>query len=89
MYYTEKEAKKEKNQELVLFIATIAVALFDLVVGIWNLSLGLGTPLVLSHILLGVLLLAFVVFLVSMLGMNWNRYQYWKGELEKIRKHDQ
>ena len=89
MFYTEKEAKKEKNHELVLFIATIAVALFDLVVGIINLVTGLGTPLAPMNLFLGVLLLAFVVLLVSMLKMNWTRYQYWKAELEKIRKRDQ
>ena len=88
MFYTEKEAKREKNQELVLFIGTIVVVLFDLVVGIINLVAGFGTPLVPVNLFLGVLLLAFVVFLVSTLKMNWQRYQYWKAELEKIRKRD-
>lgn len=86
MYYTEKEVKREKNEELALFIGTITAVVFDLVVGIINLVAGFGTPLVPLNIFLGVLLLVFVAFLISLLGLNWTRYQFWKGQLEKIRK---
>lgn len=88
MYYTEKEAKKEKNQELALFIGTIVVVLFDLVVGIWNLVTGFGTPFAPMNLVLGVVLLTFAVFLITTLKANWTRYQFWKGELEKIRKRN-